>query len=272
MIGIYHSADLDGLACGAILKMKYGEAINLIPFNYGEPTEEILPLCIGQPVIMCDVSMDKEHMDFIANESERFLWIDHHNVEWKHPKVEIVSGDEAACQLTWDCLFKNQPRPTAIDLLGDYDVFKKDSSFGWEETVLPFQVYMRTRFELDRVYEHIATNMFTREGVEIGRNILVFERYQFEFSEKHLWWFNSKYAQVNYTANPSRFADYLFKKYPEMEACFFYYHSGSGIIKYSVRSPKNSDFDCGEYSKKFFGGGGRKNTAGFVTQRRMIRV
>lgn len=70
VIGIYHSKDLDGICCGAIMKLKYPE-ITLIGYDYGEDIWEKIkesdyPMFRQYPqpvsVIMADVSLPADKM------------------------------------------------------------------------------------------------------------------------------------------------------------------------------------------------------------------
>jgi len=97
-IGIYHSKDMDGICCGAIMKLKYPD-ITLIGFDYGEniwlklmaagfaseeKNEAEPPTCFPPDgfdgeVIMADVSLKRDEMFKLAEWcGNRFTWIDHH--------------------------------------------------------------------------------------------------------------------------------------------------------------------------------------------------
>lgn len=93
-IGIYHSKDLDGICCGAIMKLKYPD-ITLIGYDYGENIweklrnagfvdESMSPIKSLQSkfdgyIIMADVSLEMPEMFKLAEWCEfRFTWIDHH--------------------------------------------------------------------------------------------------------------------------------------------------------------------------------------------------
>lgn len=97
-IGIYHSKDMDGICCGAIMKLKYPD-ITLIGFDYGEniwlklmaagfaseekneaePATCFPPNGFDGEVIMADVSLKRDEMFKLAEWcGNRFTWIDHH--------------------------------------------------------------------------------------------------------------------------------------------------------------------------------------------------
>lgn len=70
MVGIYHSRDLDGYACGAIIKKKYPEA-TLIGFDYGQGLQKLLDLISrDDEVIMADVSLPKSE-EFFADPNKQ---------------------------------------------------------------------------------------------------------------------------------------------------------------------------------------------------------
>jgi oligoribonuclease NrnB/cAMP/cGMP phosphodiesterase (DHH superfamily) len=143
----FHSADLDGHCSGAVVKYKYPDT-ELIPINYGYkfPWDKINKDDI---VFVVDFHIDPvENMYKLYDLlKENFIWIDHHitainDIKNNYPELETkikglrVNGT-AACILTWKYLFPNELLPSAINLLGRYDVWDID------EPVLNFQYGMR---------------------------------------------------------------------------------------------------------------------------------
>lgn len=166
MIGIYHSADLDGFTSGAIIKRKYPDA-KMIGYNYGE--ELNLPTNYnGEPIIMADVSVSIPKMMELAKISNnQFTWIDHHKSVidefvgfcvsrssyglTKDLSIYNYGGIKAvlkvgisACEITWKYLFPDEPMPRAILLLGEYDTWRREDNKRWENEIIPFQFGMRS--------------------------------------------------------------------------------------------------------------------------------
>lgn len=140
-IGFYHSGDLDGHCSGAILRLRFGDEIELIGINYGQPFPR--DRIDGETEVwMVDFSLQPwADMMRLCKSCEKLVWIDHHAsaiADWNaQPGHEWFDGllrvGYAACELTWEYLF-GTPLPPAVWLLGRYDVW--DHAF---PTVLPFQ-------------------------------------------------------------------------------------------------------------------------------------
>jgi len=153
MICIYHSADNDGFASGAIMKRKYTNAV-MIGYNYGE--QLILPKDYnGEPIIMADVSMKMPEMKKLAEVSNnQFTWIDHHRSKIQEYYDFVGDGELfctsvledgiSACEGTWKYLFPDEPMPRGILLLGEYDTWRNGDKDRWENQIIPFQFGMRS--------------------------------------------------------------------------------------------------------------------------------
>lgn len=150
MLCIYHSKDLDGICCGAILHAKYPEA-RLLGYDYGQPFDVEEQIEVGEYVIMADVSMPMDKMCAIAERSGGFDWIDHHKTaiaDWEALKDKpnrlraVLQDGISACELTWKVYFDTE-MPLAVRLLGEYDTFRNVGTQRWNRFVLPFQYGMR---------------------------------------------------------------------------------------------------------------------------------
>lgn len=143
---IYHRVDLDGWMSAAIVMHWFFEkvlatevgvlSIEFIGYHYGD---RIPDLSEYDKVIMCDISFPKEEMFNLAKRLDvNFTWIDHHQpkinevskylVENKAPTIDGLTTIEgrpkyAACELTWQYFFPNEPIPEIVRLLGRYDCF-----------------------------------------------------------------------------------------------------------------------------------------------------
>ena len=144
---IYHSIDLDGWMSAAIVKhytvkhywentSNWAEAIlNFIGYNYGQPIPDLSEY---DRVIMCDISFPKDEMIKLWDRVgvDNMIWIDHHisaikdiqNTKWVWYGAQDTKF--AACELTWQYFFPNEPMPEIVRLLGRYDCFgHKTKSF-----------------------------------------------------------------------------------------------------------------------------------------------
>jgi oligoribonuclease NrnB/cAMP/cGMP phosphodiesterase (DHH superfamily) len=106
---------------------------------------------------MVDVSILPEDMAKLALYTGRQLtWIDHHKsaiedynkfkadnpVQAEYFKAVLQQGI-AACEITWNYLFPNEPMPDAVSLIGQYDTWRDENKSNWNKLVLPFQYGMK---------------------------------------------------------------------------------------------------------------------------------
>jgi len=147
---IYHSIDLDGWMSAAIVKhwwktnnndkieplkfkdeekdtlISVNNTLDFIGYNYGQPIPDLSEY---DKVIMCDISFPKEEMLNLFNRlDDNFIWNDHHISAIKDCKGYVCPlgrqlTNYAACELTWQYFFPNEPMPEIVRLLGRYDCF-----------------------------------------------------------------------------------------------------------------------------------------------------
>lgn len=141
IVCIYHCVDLDGWMSAAIVKHWFnytveipnvkGAPINTLQFigyNYGQPIPDLSEY---DKVIMCDISFPIDEMEKLRQiYQDKFIWIDHHISAIKAADERTNNYYEglrdtkfAACELTWQYFFPNEPMPEIIRLLGRYDCF-----------------------------------------------------------------------------------------------------------------------------------------------------
>ncbi len=192
MIGIYHSTDNDGYACGAIIKHKYPDA-KLIGFDYGQ-TFDFSLIKKGEQVIMADVSMPMPDMLKIAELSGwNFTFIDHHITAINDYKKFVGDGEDfcktvfdntiSACEGTWKHLFPDKKMPKSILFLGEYDTFRNQDKSRWENEVMPFQFGMRMICNSPETFPTYLFNNeyeFVESIIEKGKTIL---KYQTQVNE-----------------------------------------------------------------------------------------
>lgn len=199
MIGIYHNRDLDGFASGAIIKHVYPDA-EMIGYDYSEPTSKIFEVLnrralsgeVG-PVIMADVSLPMNLMLRIAQASKfNFTWIDHH-ISAINEYKSFTDGGEAfcnavlengisACEGVWKHLMGSSI-PTAIVMLGEYDTWRNEDKYRWENQILPFQYGMRQLCNSLESFpkKYLTNGPHVHKTVENGKLIM---SYQNSINEK----------------------------------------------------------------------------------------
>lgn len=291
MIGIYHSKDLDGLTCGAIMLHRYPE-IKLIGFDYGEDIWDKLKDYPPQPVIIADVSLaitedSNEMMKLGRWCNGEVTWIDHHKsaIEAfeqttgpRQPGVYVVEGfgkvvveiGRAACEIAWEYLLRMQRRdpemPEAIKLLGEYDTWRNQDKEHWENEVMPFQYGMRMHCTSP---ESFPTSVFVNGKTTleaIKRDGMIILRYQKQMNERaaSMTAFELNFegyraiCMNNGGANSQLFASVYDEAKHDIMLPFVY--NGKYWV-FSIYST-NPAIDCSVLAKKY-GGGGHRQAAGF---------
>src|SRR5579872_7067039 len=139
MICVYHNKDLDGYCSGAIVKRKYPDAV-MLGWDYGQPLPFDDSAVIGEDVILIDISLPVLKMAQLASVSKSFTWIGHHisainefNAFPEETRITaILENGISACEGGWKYLFPEVIMPTAVKLIGEYDTWRNQDKFRWE--------------------------------------------------------------------------------------------------------------------------------------------
>ena len=312
---IYHSIDLDGWMSAAIVKhwfttvqsvYKNVEVLNFIGYNHGQPIPDLSEY---NQIIMCDISFSKEEMlKLYERLNSNFIWIDHHisaikdNVLFNLEKggnyhidyYGIRDIEFAACELTWQYFFPNEPMPEIVRLLGRYDCFGHKGT-DEEQRVLEFQYGARQCIsDYEEAYRYIKQEIRYNTPIEgcereenpiykilnSGKSIYLYlcteakqtykNGFEINFYEDNIISDNGsidtiyrKFICINKERfNPINFGiDYHAEGY-DGAACF-HYDGVAKLWRFSLYND-NGLVDCSQIAKQF-GGGGHKGAAGFVT-------
>lgn len=154
---VFYHDDLDGICSAAIvhhwLKTQFsnGYIVEYSKINYGMefPYDTIDS---EDTVIMVDFGIQPfEGMIKLRSLCENFIWIDHHATAIKaceeYNAIDITGLRRiglAGCELTWEYFMESEQQiPQAIELLGQYDTWRKDGKFNWDTKVMAFQYGMK---------------------------------------------------------------------------------------------------------------------------------
>ncbi len=286
MICIFHDKDLDGHCAAAIVKYKYPEA-KLIGYDYGRELD-MSQIPKGEDIIMVDVSMPMQQMfDLSVHSNHNMLWIDHHHSaiedykqfiakhypDLKHPNLHPffytahVEVGRAACELTWEFLFPEQPIPKAVLLLGMYDTWRNQDQDKWENEILPFQYGMRLRcnspenFPGYYLLERPAPYLVTEIIVE-GLAILKYQREQNARAAKAAFVIDFEGLRTlclnTGGANSEVFKTVYDESLHDMMMTFSFTGRQWRYTLYGTKP----EVDCSVIAK-LYGGGGHKHACGF---------
>ena len=124
---IYHN-DPDGCCAAAVVRVALGNEVVLESHAIGDrvPWDRIEA---AQEVILVDLSFPLETMQRLK-EGWRLTWIDHHKSAFAELSDAMTnvpgqrSLDAAACVLSWQTYFPDQPVPRAVAYVGDRDIWR----------------------------------------------------------------------------------------------------------------------------------------------------
>lgn len=208
---IYHSADLDGITCGALAKIAHPD-IHLIGYDYGQPLDEIEAIPDGSEVYMMDISLPKQDMLSLGR-IHNLTWIDHHksamkeimeteadqmlnhrlhvNGKFGDPLYLRPAHDDksircycevgrAACELAMEFFnLDGEVHDMAVKHLGMYDTWRKHEDWN---TTLRFQFGMRALvgLDVDKIVKFLTfqTSESFFDVVNLGKHIIEYQREQ----------------------------------------------------------------------------------------------
>ena len=268
-ISIYHSADFDGLCSGAIAKRFFGDKSDYLGWNYGENVPDLSQY---DKVVLMDLSFPKADMD--ANRS-KLVWVDHHATAIKEndPTIRGLRIDGiAACRLTYqwfygsyahskqDYLDRIVKEPYGVQLLGEYDVWRKDNPH-----TDPFQVGLQAEkvpdwdsiFDDKRGYiDQIISNGEVIQQYLKVTNAQIAKGRGFDFQFEGL-----KFRVLNNArSNSITFADALDESH---DGCMSYQWNGKSWNFSLYGVPGKPNVDLSVVAKKY-GGGGHRSACGYA--------
>jgi len=303
----FHKSDLDGHCSAAIVRLwcdTQGHTYVPHGVNYGEPIDWVKWAAGNEIAVIVDFTPEQTRGDMPASSYDilchinhtynTLIWIDHHataiDAVTRSQQLSLstystacdFSGRRcdgtAACVLAWKHFFPNREIPTAVSLLGAYDVFDRSNPERWHMDILPFQYGMRTRGTLpDGTDEKglwykllLGRNEDKESGAyyEIGWiqaegiTVLKYERLQNVKTAKSAA-YDCTFAGMLCCAINARGNSLALDAFarPEHKMRILWSFDKT---KWRVHLYENghADVHCGEIAKQF-GGGGHKGAAGF---------
>ena len=283
--------------------------IDFIGYNYGQPIPDLSEY---DKVIMVDVSFPFEELkgksvsimfQLFQKLNANFIWIDHHisaikdniGLEYINDKGEDTSTlfnglrdtRYAACELTWQYFFPNEPMPEIVRLLGRYYYFGHKGT-DEEQKVLEFQYGARSVISnYEEAYKYLTDSLHPTSAViedllYNGSSIYKYlcteakqvykNGFEVDFFEPQTTISDNgscdsilhKFICINKELfNPINFGiDYHADGYDGVAS--FHYDGSAKLWRYSLYND-NGKVDCSAIAKQF-GGGGHKGAAGFTSK------
>jgi len=281
---VFHSADLDGHASGAIARYYYeyvdGAAYTMHPYNYGQtlPIEE----WVDDKIIFLDCSIQPEEAMLDVIKRYETIIIDHHESTRNllfHAAGGMHEIGRAGCELAWDYFFEDRV-PQFISLLGRYDVWDNGDKNKWERRILPFQHGMKmqnTNPEYDDNFYMWAEKIGQAQAHHF-RDLdewIDDVTYKGKTALKYSRWLNRSGAgalchEVDFEGMKALVANTFIKNSqffeskwnPEIHDCMVAWTWNGPYNEYGVSLYTTKDIDLSLVAKKF-GGGGHRQAAGF---------
>lgn len=297
---------------GKFYPMKRRHNLWFFGWDYGDTIPDLSGY---DRIIMCDVAFDPKEMKLLhkrlistkgyvgkgrEKQPSDFIWIDHHSSAIKAMEDEYPIGDSipislpfglrnekfAACELTWQYFFPDDPMPEIVRLLGMYDSFRHKNT-DEEQKVLEFQYAARARMsDYNECFGYLISQSSSFDGALGKEKVMVGLRnagkdiYKYlctEAKQTYAKAFPIKFIEphedngggrerlflcVNQERfNPINFGIDYHKQGYDGFACFWL---KDGKWNWSLYND-NGEVDCSAICKQY-GGGGHKGAAGFVCE------
>jgi oligoribonuclease NrnB/cAMP/cGMP phosphodiesterase (DHH superfamily) len=263
-IYLYHSADHDGLACGAMMAA-HGLAVK--GYNYKEP----LPCDLADIGGMADVSLTAEQMvEWSALVGKGGIWLDHHADIYAQVGEQVKANGvtvlfekkQAACYAVFDWLYGSRVRkPFNLIEISRYDTWQHQTEtlnhhLGW---------HLRVGSKLTSTYNSsLFDDEIYRLCIQDGRVLALARQRDYDSvrRRKVIWAqgiagiegliYNGVMDSVNCRADIKGKCKFVAS----------YIHIGGDVWQWSVRSV---DKGTAQRIAKSFGGNGHPDAAGFRT-------
>lgn len=276
---IYHKADLDGYFSGALVKSIYKDE-TLYGIDYNETIDDTV-LDNEGIIYLVDFSLPVHQMQKYAG---KMVWIDHHRTAINDSKkygyddiLGVRDENYAACELVYSYLYKQSSvfplqEPAIIKYVGNWDIHRRTGYDEWHDTQV-VQLGLKHNYlswGIDKLVDELdwLLNMSTN-GV---KNSLI-------YSEGNLlWWHqlaeNKKLVksafEVQVDGKPASaivgpISSAVFDSVKNREQLWVVFNgiSPDGVKMSVYKDPDVFvDFNCGDYLKRHYGGGGHPSAAG----------
>ena len=276
---IYHKADLDGYFSGALVKSIYKDEM-LYGIDYNETIDDSVLDAEGI-IYLVDFSLPVDQMQKYAG---KMVWIDHHRTAIQDSKkygyddiLGVRDDNYAACELVYAYLYKQSSvfpleEPAIIKYVGNWDIHRKVGYDEWHDTEVVQQGLKHNYLNcgIDKLVGELDW-LLSMSSTDVKNSLI--------YSEGNLLWWHQQ-AQ-NKSLVKSAFEVQIDGK-PALaivgvigSAVFDSVNNREQLwVVFNGISPKGAkmsvykdpdvfvDFNCGDYLKEHYGGGGHPSAAG----------
>lgn len=277
--GLYHADCLDGFGAAFALwfhyKKKYAHlpsppTLNFMPVKYGAAfPAEPKP---GDAIYILDFSFPREVLELHAQD-KKIVVIDHHKTAAENLRrlpsspiplsptgiVAHFDMNKSGAVMAWEYFFPDELVPMLLQHIQDRDLWRFEIP-GTRELTEALFYRPRTFPEWEKLLAPKAMEELRKEA-----NVLYsakIERIQRAVKEvRNITLAGMDCPAVNAATDISEIAEALYTRFPEAPFVAVYYITGTGEIKFSLRS-HSLGVDVSEVAQQY-GGGGHKHAAGF---------
>lgn len=291
-IVIYHDHCADGFGAAWACWMRWGDACQYVPANYGQSPPDV----VGKHVLIVDFSYKNDALYAIGRSAKSVIVLDHHKTaaadleDWATQDIagDFWAGDDplktvrlhddqlglpiaakfdmerSGAVLAWEFCHE-EPAPMLLRLIQDRDLWR----FTMEDTK-PFSLWLRAEpFSFDR-FELLSQQLNDgRDSHEIMTEARAMQRF-FDAKAEEIASFGRRrrlgdFEPVIVNCPPmfaSEVGHALLDKHPDAPFAASYF-DGPNSRMWSLRSRDDRE-DVSAVATKF-GGGGHRNAAGFST-------
>lgn len=276
---IYHKADLDGYFSGALVKSIYKDE-EMYGIDYNETIEDSV-LDKEGIIYLVDFSLPVHQMQKYVG---KMVWIDHHRTAINDSKkygyddiLGVRDENYAACELVYAYLYKQSSvfpleEPAIIKYVGNWDIHRKVGYDEWHDTEV-VQLGLKHNYlsqGVDKLVNELSwlLNM-SKGGI---KNDLIYS------NGNLLWWHQraqnkslvKSAFEVQVDDKPALaivgpIGSAVFDSVENREQLWVVFNgiSPKGVKMSVYKDPEVFvDFNCGDYLKEHYGGGGHPSAAG----------
>lgn len=276
---IYHKADLDGYFSGALVKSIYKDE-TLYGIDYNEAIDDSVLDAEGI-IYLVDFSLPVHQMQKYAG---KMVWIDHHRTAIEDSKkygyddiLGVRDENYAACELVYAYLYKQSSvfpleEPAIIKYVGNCDIHRKVGYDEWHDTEVVQQGLKHNYLNcgIDKLVGELDW-LLNMSSTDV-KNSLIYS------NGNLLWWHQQaqnkslvKSAfEVQVDDKPALaivgpIGSAVFDSIKNREQLWVVFNgiSPDGVKMSVYKDPDVFvDFNCGDYLKEHYGGGGHPSAAG----------
>ena len=278
---IYHKADLDGYFSGALVKLIYTNE-KMYGIDYDEAIEDSVLDAEGI-IYLVDFSLPIRQMQKYAG---KMVWIDHHRTAIKDSEkygysdiLGVRDENYAACELVYSYLYKQSnavtlQEPPIIKYVGNWDIHRKVGYDEWNATEI-VQLGLKYKYfslctDIDPLIRDLKW-LLDHTDADIKNSLI--------YSDGNLLWWHqlaqnkalAKSAfEIKVTDKPAMAiigtgGSSVFDSVKDREQLWVVFNNVTPEkVKMSVYKDPDvfTDFNCGDYLKEHYKGGGHPSAAG----------